>query len=61
MSPGGFLTLKNICISKEILIPATFITPSCGTGTLTIPQAEKALNLTKEIALMAKDKWAEYL
>jgi len=53
--------LIDMGIDKEILIPATFITPSCGTGTLTIPQAEKALNLTKEIALMAKDKWAEYL
>lgn len=44
-------------IDRQIILEQALITPSCGTGTLTVQQSEKALALTGEISRMLKEKY----
>ncbi len=44
----SFLTKKGI--PRELIMKQSFITPSCGCGTLTCEGAKKALHLTKELS-----------
>lgn len=51
----GYLIKKGI--DKNLLIQHSMITPSCGTGALTVELAEKAMNLTKELSVKLKEKY----
>lgn len=42
--------LKKRGLKEETLLEQSLITPSCGTGTLTVELAEKVMRLTKEIS-----------
>jgi methionine synthase II (cobalamin-independent) len=42
--------LKSRGLREETLLEQSLITPSCGTGTLSVELAEKAMRLTKEIS-----------
>jgi methionine synthase II (cobalamin-independent) len=42
--------LKSRGLKEETLLEQSLITPSCGTGTLTVELAEKAMRLTKELS-----------
>ncbi|MBU8849246.1 MAG: hypothetical protein KOO64_06850 [Desulfobacterales bacterium] len=41
---------EKIQIDKETIISQSFITPSCGTGSLDLESAKKVLKLTKEVS-----------
>jgi hypothetical protein len=42
--------LEAIGISRQTVFEQTFITPSCGTGTVSVEQAVKVLELTRDVA-----------
>jgi methionine synthase II (cobalamin-independent) len=42
--------LKSSGLKEDALLEQSLITPSCGTGTLSVELAEKAMRLTKEIS-----------
>jgi len=42
--------LEELGISRETIYQQTFITPSCGTGTISSEQATKVLRLTREVS-----------
>jgi hypothetical protein len=42
--------LEGIGIAKELVFEQTLITPSCGTGTVTLEQAERVAKLTREVS-----------
>ena len=42
--------LSGIGISVEKVLAQTLITPSCGTGSLSLPYAEKVLTMTREVS-----------
>ena len=44
-------------IEKKLLIENSLITPSCGTGTMPLEEAEKAMTLTHELAVKLKDQY----
>ena len=48
-----FLVSKEI--SRALIQERSIITPSCGTGTLTIEEAERVMVLTHDISLAMKD------
>jgi len=51
---------KNILVSKgiseKVIAENSFITPSCGGGSLSVEQAEKAMRLTAKLAEFLKEK-----
>ena len=49
-----FLVGKGISIT--LIHDRSIITPSCGTGTLTIAEAERVMTLTHDISLTMKDR-----
>lgn len=58
-TPNGLIRILNkqldtlaekTGIPKETILSQTFITPSCGTGSLDIESAKKVLRLTKEVS-----------
>lgn len=50
-----FLLKKGI--DKSLIIENSLVSPSCGAGSLSIEQAEKAMNLTHELSLRLKEKY----
>lgn len=44
-------------MDKNLLIQNSMITPSCGTGSLTVELAEKAMNLTKELSVKLRENY----
>jgi hypothetical protein len=42
--------LEDIGIARAFVFEQTLITPSCGTGTVTLEQAERVLRLTREVS-----------
>lgn len=51
-----YLVIKGI--DKSLLIENSMITTSCGAGSLTVELAQKAMDLTKELSLKLKEKYA---
>jgi hypothetical protein len=47
---GQLEQLENIGLARELVFEQTLITPSCGTGTVTLAQAERVLRLTGEVS-----------
>ncbi len=54
---SGIEYLASKGIDRQLIIERTLITPSCGTGTLTIEESEKAMLLTSEVSRMLKTKY----
>jgi hypothetical protein len=44
-------------IDKQILLDQAFITPSCGTGSMNLEDAEKVFELTKAVSEMIREKF----
>jgi hypothetical protein len=44
-------------IDKDLIVAQAIITPSCGTGSLAVEDAEKVFKLTKELAKRMKEKY----
>ena len=44
-------------IDQNLIIENSLITPSCGTGTMPIDEAKKAMTLTHELTIKLKDKY----
>jgi len=44
-------------IDQKLIIENSLITPSCGTGTMPLEDAKKAMTLTHELTLKLKDKY----
>ncbi len=49
--------LTNKGIDKNLILESTLITPACGMGILTVEQANKAMQLTGELAKVLRDKY----
>lgn len=49
--------LINKGIDKDLIINNSMITPSCGAGSLTVELSEKAMDLTKNVALKLQEKY----
>lgn len=49
------LTAKGVPMDK--ILEASLITPSCGTGSLSEPSAEKVLSTTAQVSLLARKKF----
>ena len=49
--------LVNKGIEKKLIINNSLITPSCGTGSLPIDEAEKSMNMTHDLSIMIKDRY----
>lgn len=47
---GQVAELERIGISKKAVFEQSFITPSCGTGTVSVEQAVKVLELTRDVS-----------
>lgn len=52
--------LINKGISKNTIFESTIITPTCGAGSLSVEQAERAMRLTGELANVLRDKYCVY-
>lgn len=50
--------LEAIGISRQTVFTQSFITPSCGTGTVTLEQAMKVLALTRDVSAAIREKMA---
>jgi hypothetical protein len=44
-------------IDQKLIVENSLITPSCGTGTMPIEDATKAMTLTHELTVKLKDKY----
>jgi hypothetical protein len=53
----GIHYLSQKGISSPLLLERSLVTPSCGTGTLTIAESEKAMTLNHEVSLRLKEKY----
>jgi hypothetical protein len=42
---------------RRKLLPRSFITPACGTGPLSVPAAERAMRLTRELSDQVRDEY----
>jgi len=51
----GIQFLVNKGFSRTLIQERSIITPSCGTGTLTIAEAERVMALTYELSIAMKD------
>ncbi len=49
--------LVNSGIDRKLIIENSLITPSCGTGAMSLEEAEKAMMLTHELTVKLKDKY----
>lgn len=50
--------LEAIRIDKETVYRQSFITPSCGTGTVTLDQARKVMELTRDVSREVRSRFA---
>lgn len=55
----SYLIKKDI--NKEIILESSLITPACGAGSLNIEQAERAMQLTSELANALREKYSSYI
>ena len=53
--------LINKKTDEKLLLRQSFITPSCGAGSLSVPDAEKAMKLCAQIAVTLKEKYKKEL
>jgi len=53
----GIDNLASKGIDKNLIISQAIITPSCGTGSLAVEDAEKVFKLTKELSKRMKEKY----
>lgn len=44
-------------IEKRLIIEHSLITPSCGTGSLSVGEAEKSMNMTHDLSMMIKERF----
>lgn len=51
--------LESLGIDKQTIFRQSFITPSCGTGTVTPAQAERVMELTKEVSTEIRRRFAQ--
>ena len=51
----GHLERKGI--PREQIVSASLITPACGTGTMSVEMAERALELTEQVSRLAQEKY----
>lgn len=62
---GVFETAKDFLLKKkideELIISHSFITPTCGAGSVSIPLSEKAMKLTAQLGKTLKEKYAKEL
>lgn len=49
--------LINKGVSSKLIYDTTIITPTCGAGSLSVEQAEKALTLNKQLSEVLRDKY----
>jgi len=54
---AGMDNLASKGIDKNLIISQAIITPSCGTGSLPVEDAEKVFRLTKELSKRMKEKY----
>ncbi len=47
--------LEKIGVKKETILAQTFITPSCGTGSVSMEHAQKVLDFTKEVSELVRN------
>ena len=47
--------LEKIGIEKNIILAQSYITPSCGTGNMSLEHAKKVLKMTKEVSVIIKN------
>lgn len=50
-------SLVNSGIEQKLIIENSLITPSCGTGTMPLEEAEKAMAMTHDLSVQVKDKY----
>lgn len=50
-----FLLKKGL--NKELVLSRSFVTPSCGAGSLDLELAKKAMTLTKELSLLLNERY----
>lgn len=50
-------SLVNKGIERRLINENSLITPSCGTGTMPLEEAEKAMTLTHDLSVRVKDKY----
>ncbi|MCL2159467.1 MAG: hypothetical protein FWH48_08675, partial [Oscillospiraceae bacterium] len=53
----GMDALASKGIDKSLIVSQAIITPSCGTGSLTVDDAKKVFELTKELSKRMKEKY----
>ncbi|MEE9514395.1 MAG: hypothetical protein V3V54_00050, partial [Candidatus Brocadiales bacterium] len=53
----GLDYLSKKCMDKNVILQNSLITPSCGTGTLTVAESEKAMTLSHEVSSALKKKY----
>ncbi len=52
--------INSLCqkgLDRDFILERSVITPSCGTGTLSVAESEKAMNLNCQLSLRLKDKY----
>ncbi len=54
---SGVDQLINSGIEKRLIIDQSLITPSCGTGSLSIDEAEKSMNMTHDLSMIIKERF----
>ncbi|MFQ5861938.1 MAG: hypothetical protein ACE5IC_02345 [Candidatus Brocadiales bacterium] len=57
----GVAYLSQKGLDKQAVLQNSLITPSCGTGTLTVEESEKAMSLTYEVSSVLKDRYGLHL
>ena len=55
----SFLTNKGI--NSELILKQSFITPSCGCGSLSLEDTKSVVNLTKNLSAKLRDKYMEII
>jgi hypothetical protein len=52
--------INHLCkkgVPKELSLERSLLTPSCGTGTLTVAESEKAMNLNYQLSVHLKERY----
>ena len=50
--------LEKLGIAREAIYRQSFITPSCGTGTVSVSQATRVMELTRDVSAAIRDRFA---
>ncbi|MEK7241501.1 MAG: hypothetical protein AAB048_01855, partial [Planctomycetota bacterium] len=53
----GIKQLSQKGMARELVLERSILTPSCGTGTLTIAESEKAMDLNYQLSLRLKERY----